>query len=409
MSRPNRPGWLGQAGINSGSFSMHPMDSGRGRFWEHPIFFMISILTGLIALFSFFTGKQSFQDLFATGTPAALLGPQAETATPPAAAASQTSPPSPRPVVTATANRATPAAATEQLLVVGAPAAQHPLQVLRADGSGLQDLQVPGRAPAWFGDGKRIAFISERSGATQIVALHSETREQVRISELAGVKWGLAMAPDGQALAFLLEDQGQRSLVVIQLADLKLVRIGAPPATQMAHFAWAPNRAALAFDAQQANGEFRVYRADPQSGSAALLTNFDSGWPAWSPDGQKLMVASAKGIYTLDPDGKNLLRLTTFAAAQPSWSADGQKVAFLSNRGNEGQKPELWVMDADGRNQLRLTTTGCENYAWSPRSSRLAYFTGGDAALFNLWVLNVVTSEKKQVAQVSEPVVSWKP
>jgi len=58
--------------------------------------------------------------------------------------------------------------------------------------------------------------------------------------------------------------------------------------------------------------------------------------PAWSPDGNRIVYASALtgsgDIYVMDASGQDIRQLTSSSAAdyQPAWSPDGNRIAFVS-------------------------------------------------------------------------------
>jgi len=90
-----------------------------------------------------------------------------------------------------------------------------------------------------------------------------------------------------------------------------------------------------------------------------LTTSAFQESPAWSPDGQRLLVQvrlhDHRDIFVLDRDGHIVARLTSndpLAArapnnVAPAWSPDGRQVIFLSDRAGSWQ---VYVMGADGAN-----------------------------------------------------------
>ena len=54
-------------------------------------------------------------------------------------------------------------------------------------------------APVWSPDGKRIAFLSNRSGSSQIHVMWVDTRETLQLTRLEREPSGLTWSPDGSA------------------------------------------------------------------------------------------------------------------------------------------------------------------------------------------------------------------
>ena len=108
----------------------------------------------------------------------------------------------------------------------------------------------------------------------------------------------------------------------------------------------------------------------------------DDVFPMWSPDGKRLVVASAEpgklgehtNIAVMDADGQNRAQLTEgeYCDFRPCWSPDGERIAFQSNRSGS---QDLWIVDLRTRKLDRLTATAGDEVEpwWSPDGKSIVY------------------------------------
>src|SRR5437588_12502058 len=63
-------------------------------------------------------------------------------------------------------------------------------------------------------------------------------------------------------------------------------------------------------------------------------------------------------VWVVPVDGSESPRQFTFGPrndTSPRWAPDGTQLAFVSNRGDEKAKPQLYVIPAEGGEALKLT------------------------------------------------------
>jgi TolB protein len=177
-------------------------------------------------------------------------------------------------------------------------------------------------APAWSGDGTKIAFSSARSGRPEIWVSDDSGGSVHRITS-----FGTDTSPTWN------------------------------PKTN-SQIAWVSGR----------TGEPQIYIMDQDGSNVQRMT--DGGYavsPSWSPDGAMLTFSwnrkygpgdpGGQDIYVMDIASKRWLQATHESGTNdfPSWSPDQRHIVFERTIGGRTQ---IWSMLADGTHQQQLTKIG---------------------------------------------------
>jgi TolB protein len=187
-------------------------------------------------------------------------------------------------------------------------------------------------APAWSGDGTKIAFSSARSGRPEIWVSDDSGGSVHRITS-----FGTDTSPSWN------------------------------PKTN-SQIAWVSGR----------TGEPQIYIMDQDGSNVQRMT--DGGYavsPSWSPDGAMLTFSwnrkygpgdpGGQDIYVMDIASKRWLQATHESGTNdfPSWSPDQRHIVFERTIGGRTQ---IWSMLADGTHQQQLTKIG-DNFMpnWSSK------------------------------------------
>jgi TolB protein len=140
--------------------------------------------------------------------------------------------------------------------------------------------------------------------------------------------------------------------------------------------AWSPDGERVAFISDRDGGDWEVYVMNADGSKQTRLTNTpeDEDFCAWSPDGERIayvvgsFTSDNPSIWVMDADGSDRRRLAE--GSWPSWSPDGERIVYTSGEWND---PRISFMNADGSGQRTLGVRGVSQPAWSPDGDKIAF------------------------------------
>jgi tricorn protease len=147
----------------------------------------------------------------------------------------------------------------------------------------------------WSPDGRRVAFISDRSGEEEVYVLDAlgvGKPEQLTTGGRA-MRFAPEWSPDGKRLAF--SDKDGR-LWVVTVADRKLAEVAHDVRSQIRDYAWSPCGGHLAFSMSNPNRFHSVWIWSVEDNRLRRITDeqFHAANPAWDPKGDYLYYLSAR-------------------------------------------------------------------------------------------------------------------
>jgi len=165
---------------------------------------------------------------------------------------------------------------------------------------------TPGKSARWrdasfFGDGKTLLAMSDRSGEVEFWRLpadgYSGSERQITRDAKIFREWGIPSA-DGKWLAHTDKDQ---QLWLTETATGKTKLISANKIGDFGDTNWSPDAKWLAYVAPSHNlfGQIFLYNVETGQSTAVTSQRYDSYSPAWTPDGKWLYFLSDRHLESV--------------------------------------------------------------------------------------------------------------
>ncbi|PPK65182.1 DUF11 domain-containing protein [Actinokineospora auranticolor] len=229
---------------------------------------------------------------------------------------------------------------------------------------------------------------ADRSGYVQALAVNPDGTDRARLTTHPEYDSSPVVSADGRKVAFISSRTGVNQIWVMNADGSGQTQVGADGVVERGFvvwtLSWAPNGRIFY---SNRDGVIVSVNADGTGGASTGITGAE---PAVSPNGTRIAyVPPPTGIangnlWVADLNGANAIRLTDnpdyTSAWHPDWSPDGTRVAFtLFSRVTAG----VGVVGADGSGLSTVPSASTEyGPQWSPDGARIL-ITGGYGRVFD--------------------------
>jgi TolB protein len=222
--------------------------------------------------------------------------------------------------------------------------------------------------PALSLDGRRLAYVSYRSGHPNVV-IRSEDGLIIGSTQFKGTTTSPSVSPDGRIVFASSKDGDSMELYVANEDGSNAKRLTRTRSVNISP-RWNPKTGREIAFVSDRGGSPQIYLigADGTNERPLLSLGGQMDSPAWSPDGRFIAFTWDGGggsfnICLADIASGQVLKLTREGRNEnPAWSPDSRHIAFQSNRTGRW---EIWAMHIDGSEPRQLTRTGGRSPSWS--------------------------------------------
>lgn len=189
-------------------------------------------------------------------------------------------------------------------------------------------------SPEYSPDGKRIAFVSGRTGTSQLWICNSDGSAPVQLTSFAGAATGCPRwSPDGQNIAFDSNPEGNADIFVIGVEGGSPRRLSWERSEDIAP-SWSRDGRWIYFTSNR-GGQFQIWKMSVEGGNPTQVTRQGGYVSVESPDGKYLYYTkghTTPGIWRVPVEGgeETMVLDTLKAGFLRYWAVVDQGIYFAT-------------------------------------------------------------------------------
>jgi eukaryotic-like serine/threonine-protein kinase len=269
-------------------------------------------------------------------------------------------------------------------------------------------------APAVSRLGNRLAFVTEKYDVNiwriDLKGQGQKPGLPFRFISSTEVEYYPAFSPDGRRIAFMSQRSGTEEIWLCESDGSKATQLTSLSGSAIYGPNWSPDGQNIAFTAVQKGMKDDIYVVSVNGGAPRRITtdSAEDKWPYWSHDGKWIYFSSTRSgreeIWKMPSNGGETVQITRNTGDIPQESQDSK---FLYYMKGWPDAVSVWRAAVDGNQETKVFDSMHNEAGWTVRKEGIYFFRTPDKmGHSDICFYEFATGQTRKVLTIDRPVNS---